>query len=287
VQTKKVIIRKKRGREADYQEIEIPTDEAMIDVAQRLHSVGEACNIDLDGWQVIYVPPQSVFSGPAWNPWVEGEAYGPRQKTGHIGARCGFGRGKWFAIFDWLTDDDSGPVKTSTTEGVLAGRPTVIQESLLDWRPKEHPRRAVSWESEPGDLESALAISGDELHEGARIRVTSDKYERDPNARKLCLRHHGAKCVVCGFDPAAIFGHAGARVIHVHHLRPLSSDGTNHAVDPIADLRPLCPNCHMFVHLRVPPLDVEEAKRLVEAIRALSQDMEAEPLRHAGSEGSS
>jgi HNH endonuclease len=270
VETKKVTIQKKRGPQVDYAEIEIPTDEAMIEVAQRLHSAGTACRIELDGYQAIYIPPRSILVGPSSNPLVEGEASGPWQESEtFVGARCGFGKGKWFAIFDWLTEE-SGPVKTSTTEGVLPGRPIVMQESLLNWRPKEPPVRGTLVESEAGDLESQLAST--DLHEGARIRVQADRYERDPLARAACIQYYGPTCVICGFNFAATYGDAAAGFIHVHHLRPLSAEGRDHAVDPITDLRPVCPNCHSFVHLRIPPVSIDEAIGVVKGVLALRAD---------------
>ncbi len=35
----------------------------------------------------------------------------------------------------------------------------------------------------------------------------------------------------------------GEGFIHVHHLKPLSEVGYEYRVDPIRDLRPVCPNC--------------------------------------------
>jgi predicted HNH restriction endonuclease len=168
--------------------------------------------------------------------------------------------------------DDADPVKTQTTGGVLPGRPIAMQESLLDWSPKKRLPRVVPLEAESGDLESALAASADDLHEGARIRVQADRYERDSVARAACIQHYGPTCVICGFNFAAAYGDAAAGFIHVHHLRPLSADGGDHPVDPIADLRPLCPNCHSFVHLRIPPIKIDEAIGVVKVAVALRAD---------------
>ena len=55
--------------------------------------------------------------------------------------------------------------------------------------------------------------------------------------------------------------------IHVHHLRPLSEVGEAHAVDPIKDLRPVCPNCHAVLHRRVPVFSIEELRTLLEQRR--------------------
>jgi len=53
----------------------------MIEVAQRLHSARTTCRIDLDGYQVIYIPPRPILVGPSVNPLVDGEAYGPWQES--------------------------------------------------------------------------------------------------------------------------------------------------------------------------------------------------------------
>jgi 5-methylcytosine-specific restriction protein A len=54
------------------------------------------------------------------------------------------------------------------------------------------------------------------------------------------------------------YGEVAKGFIHVHHLRPLSEIGEEYEVDPIADLRPVCPNCHAVLHLRVPAYSIEE-----------------------------
>ncbi|MGN2392265.1 HNH endonuclease [Pelomicrobium sp. G1] len=98
---------------------------------------------------------------------------------------------------------------------------------------------------------------GAELMEGALRRVMSSEYERNPAARRACIEHYGTACFVCGFSFEATFGELGRGFIHVHHLTPVSSVGANHAVDPINDLRPVCPNCHAMLHREDPPLTIE------------------------------
>ncbi len=41
---------------------------------------------------------------------------------------------------------------------------------------------------------------------------------------------------------------------------PLSEIGQEYKVDPINDLRPVCPNCHTMLHKQNPPLAIEELK---------------------------
>ena len=40
----------------------------------------------------------------------------------------------------------------------------------------------------------------------------------------------------------------GTGYIHVHNLKPLSEIKEEYKVDPINDLRPVCPNCHSMIH---------------------------------------
>ncbi len=104
------------------------------------------------------------------------------------------------------------------------------------------------------------------LTEGARVAITMNRYERNPSARKVCLQVQGTACKVCGFDFAVAYPGVAAAVgfIHVHHIVPISSRGGDYVVDPVADLVPLCANCHAAVHMREPPFAVEELKALRE-----------------------
>jgi hypothetical protein len=266
VQTKKIILREK-GHDPEYREIEVPTNEAMIEVAQRLHAAGVPQVLEVDGWGVKYGKLEPIRSGPVRDPFVNEEPLGPWRETPQRGALCIFGNQEWFATFAWLRDEDVAPIKMRVREGTLTSRPIVIQESLLDWRP---PLRPSSSPSSPAESSSGVSpFPEDERHEGARLRVTTDRYERDAVARATCIEHYGAACVVCGFDFGKTYGSAAEGFIHVHHLRPLSADGEDHPVDPIADLRPLCPNCHHFVHMETPPINVERARAMVIALRGV------------------
>ena len=86
------------------------------------------------------------------------------------------------------------------------------------------------------------------LKEGAKRSVVVNQYERDARARRLCIRHYSSICQACGFDFEQVYGPHGAGFIHVHHLKPISEIGEEYEVDPITDLRPVCPNCHAMLH---------------------------------------
>jgi hypothetical protein len=93
--------------------------------------------------------------------------------------------------------------------------------------------------------------------EGARKEVTVNAYERDPRARRDCLRFLGYRCVVCELLFAERYGELGERFIHVHHVRPLAGRNEEYQVDPTCDLVPVCPNCHAMLHRKNPPLTID------------------------------
>ncbi len=96
--------------------------------------------------------------------------------------------------------------------------------------------------------------------EGAVRSVPVNAYERDPRARKACIRYHGTRCSVCNIDFGERYGPFGAGFIHVHHKRPLGLWRKEYRLNPITDLIPVCPNCHAMLHAFNPPLDVEELR---------------------------
>lgn len=107
--------------------------------------------------------------------------------------------------------------------------------------------------------------AGQVYEEGAVMTVQVQVRERDPAARRACVQHHGYTCSVCGLLMRDRYGPIADGFIHVHHLSRLADADAVRAVDPVKDLRPICPNCHAVVHLRTPPLSIEEAKSLLMA----------------------
>lgn len=103
--------------------------------------------------------------------------------------------------------------------------------------------------------------------EGAVEAVVLDRYERDPSARRACLSHYGVACRVCGTTMNNVYGDHGSGYIHVHHRVPISDVGSEHEVDPISDLIPVCPNCHSILHRQNPPMSVEDLAAIVRGRR--------------------
>lgn len=112
----------------------------------------------------------------------------------------------------------------------------------------------------PDDLEP-----GQKYAEGAKKQVRVNAYERNPKARTACLKHHGYDCSVCGFNFESRYGVLGKEFIHVHHLKPLALTDGEYKLDAVADLRPVCPNCHAMLHRGVTVLSIEELRTKLSA----------------------
>lgn len=129
----------------------------------------------------------------------------------------------------------------------------------------------IVWEFSDED-EVRSEVLPEEVHmpqkffEGATRQISVNVYERNPLARKKCIEHYGSTCNVCGVDFSKMYGEIGKGFIHVHHLKALSEIAIEYELDPIKDLRPVCPNCHAMLHRRKPPFTVEELKALITSL---------------------
>jgi 5-methylcytosine-specific restriction enzyme A len=111
--------------------------------------------------------------------------------------------------------------------------------------------------------EELILENGVPLTEGAKRTVIVNAYERNPKARSICIAHWGCRCVICSFDFNKIYGQMGSGFIHVHHLIPVAEIGMSYQIDPIKDLRPVCPNCHAMLHSSTPPLGIEDLINII------------------------
>lgn len=107
---------------------------------------------------------------------------------------------------------------------------------------------------------------GQKYVEGARKQVRVNSYERNPRARKECIKAHGSNCAVCGFNFELKYGELGKGFIHTHHLKPLALTDGEYELDPVEDLRPVCPNCHAMLHRPDRMLSIEELQGILQAI---------------------
>lgn len=180
--------------------------------------------------------------------------------------------------FDSLLDPDAEGVLplSRLAGGELASVNWRTQSSGISIPPKAAAELDSRWRSflrECGQSPSTLPeeISAPALFfEGASRTVTVNAYERDPRARRACIEHYGATCVVCNFNFAATFGSLGEGFIHVHHVVPLSKIGKEYVIQPVRDLRPVCPNCHAMLHHGEKVLSIEDLMAIVDAKRRSS-----------------
>lgn len=111
----------------------------------------------------------------------------------------------------------------------------------------------------PDETQTSRLIS-----EGTPYEKLVTAYKRSREARKRCIAaHYGSVCQVCELDFPALYGPEAANCIQVHHRKPLSEIGTDYLLDPIADLCPVCPNCHAVIHAGGSTRDVEEVKQMI------------------------
>jgi 5-methylcytosine-specific restriction protein A len=111
----------------------------------------------------------------------------------------------------------------------------------------------------------------------AVARIEANRYERDADARRICLAFHGTSCAACGFSFEVSYGNAAVNAIEVHHLVPPAMLQGRYGLDPVADLVPLCPNCHAVAHLGVvSPRTVSELRNIIAAAGRMTGEVVTE-----------
>ena len=135
------------------------------------------------------------------------------------------------------------------------------------WTLRPELKEAIDELDETGEIpfvverniaEEIVPDASEQFYEGAKKLIYVNRYERNSIARDRCIKHYGTICIACGFDFEKMYGEMGKDVIHVHHLKPLSEISKNYRIDPIRDLRPVCPNCHVMIHRRNPAYSIDE-----------------------------
>lgn len=141
-----------------------------------------------------------------------------------------------------------------------------VKSQPFIWKLKDELVQAIEETGLTGEQQYPDEIpidSEEKLFEGAKRTIVVNSYERNNKARQQCIKHYGTSCMVCGFDFQKTYGKIGKDFIHVHHLTKVADIGNKYEVNPIKDLRPVCPNCHSMLHKQEPPLTIEELKLLL------------------------
>jgi len=141
---------------------------------------------------------------------------------------------------DWFCDLRSSPISLGEIKNRFGYVPRGAVKRIV--KHQEQVKGMVAeWQSGesfpeelPGDPEG--------VPEGAKKKVWVNAYERSDKARQRCIKAWGFKCSVCGVSMQDIYGSLTMGFIHVHHLIPISQIKAEYIVDPVNDMRPVCPN---------------------------------------------
>lgn len=113
--------------------------------------------------------------------------------------------------------------------------------------------------------DTQVVLTNQKYLEGRISDVTMRRRERSPVARAACLAVYGFDCYVCGLNLRARYVGLAIEVVHVHHEEPLARASGEREFDPVAKMKPVCPNCHAVIHAREPPYSIAEVKAMVAA----------------------
>lgn len=114
-----------------------------------------------------------------------------------------------------------------------------------------------------GDVDPTIPVPGSMSQDTLR-QVAVNRYEHDPDAVARCVAFHGTSCAACGLSMQQVYGPNGANFVQVHHIVPPAAIGPDYTLDPVADLVPLCPNCHAMAHRGAPdPFTPAELRQML------------------------
>ena len=171
---------------------------------------------------------------------------------------------KTYRLAEWNISDEVEDVNslTEVLDQVLAFEVAWFESELTVW--KDNPGHVLrAFPKDDHVLVSSSELPEEIYMEGAQKVILSNRYERNPKARARCIAVHGSACKVCGFDFGIAFGEEFSGKIEVHHIKPISEIGKEYVVDPVHDLVPVCPNCHMMLHSRFDGVySIEELRHL-------------------------
>lgn len=162
-------------------------------------------------------------------------------------------------IYVFYREEDRAPFTFAGLGQAIAHKNSTPVEITWSFSASAHQRPEVLAE----EVETP-----DEYTEGATKTIAVNVYERNPQARKACLNAHGFKCAVCNFCFEDEYGDIGHGFIHVHHLKQLADIGSEYQLNPVTDLRPVCPNCHAMLHRKRPAYSIDELISIRNAAKA-------------------
>lgn len=185
-------------------------------------------------------------------------------------ARIDYGRhGEPIGVIAWESDAETAtavrPNPANPAELQFADIPVELALECEHRRGIADAAFSSLFENDEGLLFPDEVVDPQKVLEGARTQVTVNRYERSASARRQCVAHWGCDCAVCDFSFEKAYGDRGRDFIHVHHIVSMSEIGEEYELDPVEDLRPVCPNCHAMLHRFQPTMTIDELRSTLRA----------------------
>jgi hypothetical protein len=175
--------------------------------------------------------------------------------------------GHWYATltrFPAALFDANGYVLFSTAEEYRSSPYISIGKQISVRKPGISAIPTYVRVLDPGSaLNLDLDIHSVEATEGQRRLVLHLQRERNQTLVRRKKKHAvSLDCEVCGFSFSHAYGGLADEYCEVHHLLPLS-EVEHTGRTKLEDLVILCANCHRVVHLRNPPLTLDEVRGML------------------------
>jgi predicted HNH restriction endonuclease len=108
--------------------------------------------------------------------------------------------------------------------------------------------------------DSYLYLTAIETKGEKRAAVTT---VRNAKLRVAAKKKWGLKYYCCGFHFEKFYGQAAKGSAIVHHLQTFTTASDQQRKATIEDVRVVCANCHYILHLKNPPMGVNELKEII------------------------
>lgn len=119
------------------------------------------------------------------------------------------------------------------------------------------------------DDKNVVVLDDQVIREGELKMQTVEYRSRSRELRQATIEHYTQNgrlpCSACDFDFSKAYPQIGNGFIHIHHLKPVSfmSGEPMNIEQALANVSPLCANCHQMVHRRRPPVPIPKLQTML------------------------
>ena len=115
-----------------------------------------------------------------------------------------------------------------------------------------------------------VVVLDDRIYNEGELKARTAEYRsRSSQLRQEALNHYTQDgrviCAACDFDFGRAYPNIGSGFIQIHHLKPVSfmRGEPMNTEQALANVRPLCANCHQMVHRRSPPISIPALRKML------------------------